>query len=485
MPKIGLRNIKTAISVFICVAIYLAIALFANIFYKSFDKSILLATEIYTPFFACIATAYSVHTDKGKSVAQAKLRLVASIIGGLTGVLIITIYTKICKFDWPFSHISATGKPTNGFTAADFTGKYMLSFIVPVCLTGVATVLVVWLCNILHQKQTSFIAVLTLTAVMTSLGTEPIIYGFNRIASTIIGILVALGVNLFKLPHFKNKNLLFVVGLDGIYKTDNRNMNGYNSYKVNHLASDGANITYYSTRTPISLMKMLDGVTLNYPIICMSGAALYDTKRLKYLYVSNLKDESLKELNDIFAKKDVSPFYNLIQNDVLYTYNEKLNNEGEVTYANNRKNSAYGAFIEGKYPQDLKICYIVLVEKKDVILEIQQEILESNLKNDILTQEFDCYEITNSEEAAGYSYLKIYNKEIINFEAINLIKNESNIVACGAHKYDSNLFKYANYSFTIDGAPINLKNESNKVLNTNNDEKIFNELGHLYHKKAY
>ena len=116
MPKIGLRNIKTAISVFICVAIYLAIALFANIFYKSFDKSILLATEMYTPFFACIATAYSVHTDKGKSVAQAKLRLVASIIGGLTGVLIITIYTKICKFDWPFSHISATGKPTNGFT---------------------------------------------------------------------------------------------------------------------------------------------------------------------------------------------------------------------------------------------------------------------------------------------------------------------------------------------------------------------------------
>lgn len=95
MPKIGLRNIKTAISVFICVAIYLAIALFANIFYKSFDKSILLATEMYTPFFACIATAYSVHTDKGKSVAQAKLRLVASIIGGLTGVLIITIYTKI------------------------------------------------------------------------------------------------------------------------------------------------------------------------------------------------------------------------------------------------------------------------------------------------------------------------------------------------------------------------------------------------------
>lgn len=485
MPKIGLRNIKTAISVFICVAIYLAIALFANIFYKSFDKSILLATEMYTPFFACIATAYSVHTDKGKSVAQAKLRLVASIIGGLTGVLIITIYTKICKFDWPFSHISATGKPTNGFTAADFTAKYMLSFIVPVILTGVATVLVVWICNLLHQKQTSFIAVLTLTAVMTSLGTEPIIYGFNRIASTIVGILVALGVNLFKLPHYRNKDLLFIVGLDGIYKNDNHNMNGYNSYKANHLVADGANISYYSTRTPISLMKMLDGVTLNYPVVCMSGAALYDTKKLEYLYVSNLEDDVVNELNTIFKKKNISPFYNLIHNDVLYTYNEELSNDGEKLYAKNRKNSAYGAFVEGKYPSNLKICYIVLIEKKDVILEIEEQILNSNLKNNLLIQEFDCYEITNSEEVSGYSYLKIYNKNIINFDAIKMIKDNKQVVACGNHKYDSNLFEYANYSFTIDNAPINLKNESNKVLNTNNNEKIFNELGHLYHKKTY
>ena len=80
---------------------------------------------------------------------------------------------------------------------------------------------------------------------------------------------------------------------------------------------------------------------------------------------------------------------------------------------------------------------------------------------------------------------EIYNKNIINFDAIKMIKDNKQVVACGNHKYDSNLFKYANYSFTIDNAPINLKNESNKVLNTNNNEKIFNELGHLYHKKTY
>ena len=485
MPKIGLRNIKTAISVFLCVAIYFIITLVANIFYKSYDKSIKLATELYTPFFACIAAAYSVHTDKGKSFAQAKLRLIASVIGGLVGVLVITIYTKVCRFDWPFSHISATGNPTNGFTASDFTAKYLLSFIAPAILTGVATVLVVWLCNLLHQKQTSFIAVLTLTAVMTSLGTKPIIYGFNRIGSTIIGILLALGVNMFKLPHYKNKKILFVVGLDGIYKSDKNYMNGYNSYKANHLVYEGADVTYYSTRTPISLMKMLDGVTLNNPVICMSGAALYDTNSLKYLYVSNIKNETIDKLNELFKKKGISPFYNLIDNDVLYTYNEELNNEGEKIYVNNRKNSAYGSFVQAKYPEHLKVCYIVLVEKTELILEIKKDIETSDYKNDLVIQEFDCYEITNSEDTTGYSYLKIYSKDILKFDAIDLIKKEKDVVACGVHKYDSNLFKYANYSFTIASAPSNLKNESNKVLNTNNNEKIFNEIEHLFHKKTY
>lgn len=485
MPKIGLRNIKTAISVFLCVAIYFIITLVANVFYKSYDKSIKLATELYTPFFACIAAAYSVHTDKGKSFAQAKLRLIASVIGGLVGVLIITIYTKVCRFDWPFSHISATGNPTNGFTASDFTAKYLLSFIAPAILTGVATVLVVWLCNLLHQKQTSFIAVLTLTAVMTSLGTKPIIYGFNRIGSTIIGILLALGVNMFKLPHYKNKKILFVVGLDGIYKSDKNYMNGYNSYKANHLVYEGADVTYYSTRTPISLMKMLDGVTLNNPVICMSGAALYDTNSLKYLYVSNIKNETIDKLNELFKKKGISPFYNLIDNDVLYTYNEELNNEGEKIYVNNRKNSAYGSFVQAKYPAHLKVCYIVLVEKTELILEIKKDIETSDYKNDLVIQEFDCYEITNSEDTTGYSYLKIYSKDILKFDAIDLIKKEKDVVACGVHKYDSNLFKYANYSFTIASASSNLKNESNKVLNTNNNEKIFNEIEHLFHKKTY
>ena len=88
---LGLRNIKTAIAVLICLFIYLALILIfkacnvvSTIGGNTLDGwagAIRIATECYTPFFACIATAYSMSTDKGKSVEQARLRIVASLIG--------------------------------------------------------------------------------------------------------------------------------------------------------------------------------------------------------------------------------------------------------------------------------------------------------------------------------------------------------------------------------------------------------------------
>lgn len=482
MPKIGKRNIKTAISVFLCVVLYLLITLVAYIFYKSLDKSIKLATQIYTPFFACIGAAYSVQNDRKKSRSLAKLRVIASIIGGLVGVFIITIYTQLFRQDWPFSHISATGNPTNDFTVSDFTISYFFSFLIPCLLILISTLLVIWVCNLLRQKQTTFIAVLSLTAVMTSLGTQPIIYGFNRILSTIIGVLIALLVNDFKLPHKnKDKESLFVLSLDGIYNNDDNIINGYNAYKLNSMIDRGCKMTCYTTRTPISLKSILGEITLEEPVICMSGAALYDMNTLKYLYVCNLDDDIVNELNQIFKNENVSPFINIIANDVFYTYNEKLNHEAEVIYANNRKNSAYGAFIEGKYPQDKDVCYILLVEKKDTIKHIKGIILSSNIKDKVTLQEYDCYEVKNSDDTYGYSYLKIYNKDILKLEALSYFNlNNQNIIACGTSIYDENLFKIANYSFTSLNGTSNIKNESNLVLNTTNDEKIFNKLNHIF-----
>ena len=70
MRKIGLRNIKTAISVFITLMIYLVLVMIFN------EE----AYTWYSPFFASIAAAYSMQSFTSKSFLQARIRALGSLV---------------------------------------------------------------------------------------------------------------------------------------------------------------------------------------------------------------------------------------------------------------------------------------------------------------------------------------------------------------------------------------------------------------------
>lgn len=498
MVKIGMRNIKTAISVFICLMIYFLILVIAFAFNSDWVKSFKIATQIYTPFFACLATAYSVSVDKEKSLAQAKLRLSASIIGGLFGLFVIIIYQYVFRLEWPFQHISATGNPTmdlNGlfgtgflgsdeFTSQDVNLSFVLSFIAPVVVSSLSVVAVIWICNAIKRPQCSFIAVLTLTAVMTSLGTNPIIYGPNRILSTIIGILVALMVNFFHLPRHKNKNTLFVIGMDGIYKKDNDEVNGYNAFKVNSLMNSGANVTYFTTRSPVVMLKMIGSAKPKNPVICLSGAAMYDLNTFEYSYVQNIDIECVVRLKAIFEEHGVSPFINIIDDNVLYTYNEHIGSEAEAVYAKNRKNSAYSCYVPGEAPRSKDVCYYVCVETKELNQRLKEEILKTPFANKLYLAEYDCYEKEGKEDYAGYSYLKIYSANVLKLDCIANLKTKfDKIVGVGTHEYDDYFLASCDLSITNVEACGKVKNASTNVLNNTSSEALLKEVGKEFHRK--
>ena len=83
MPRIGFRNIKTAIAVLIC--------LLTNVVLVAFLGKA-EAFNWYTPFFAGIAACYSLQSDTLKSLRQAKIRSVGSIIGGIFGMIILLLF---------------------------------------------------------------------------------------------------------------------------------------------------------------------------------------------------------------------------------------------------------------------------------------------------------------------------------------------------------------------------------------------------------
>jgi len=141
MQKIGMRNIKTAISVFLCIIILRA-------FHNTY------------PFYACIAAVITMQSAVQDSFTTGKNRMIGTIIGAIWGLI--------------FALIS----PSNIF------------------LTGIGIVFVIYSLNLLNRKKSISIACIVFIAIMTNLkDATPLIYSLSRVAETFLGIFVSVLVN--------------------------------------------------------------------------------------------------------------------------------------------------------------------------------------------------------------------------------------------------------------------------------------------------
>ncbi|MFT5872584.1 MAG: uncharacterized membrane protein YgaE (UPF0421/DUF939 family) [Clostridium sp.] len=161
-----MRNIKTAISVFLCIIIL-------RIFHNTF------------PFYACIAAVITMQSAVHHSFTTGKHRMIGTIIGAILGL----IFTLI--------------SPSNVF------------------LTSIGIVIIIYFLNLFNRINSINIACIVFLAIMTNLkeGT-PLVYSFARVLETFIGILVSVLVNYLIFPPKyldnlnKDGNILIVNILD-------------------------------------------------------------------------------------------------------------------------------------------------------------------------------------------------------------------------------------------------------------------------------
>lgn len=149
LPKVGLRNIKTAISVSICLII----------FYKD-------------PFFAAIASVMCMQDTVDNSVKTGINRVVGTLIGGFIGL--IFLYS---------------------------TRGLHLEILTPF-ITGIGVIISIYLCNLLKKPAASAVSSLVLIAIMIApVASNPFVYALKRTLETSFGIIVAILVNKYIKPQ--------------------------------------------------------------------------------------------------------------------------------------------------------------------------------------------------------------------------------------------------------------------------------------------
>ena len=198
---IGKRIIKTAVTLFFILMIYIILLLIDNAL--NISHSLWTApSNMYTPFYAGIAAVFATHRDRSTSLKQAKNRSIGTLIGGYYGMIIVYLLEFILL---DLIGLSATNDLII-FTLFKFI--IVTITIIPLIVITVG----------LKQVDGVFITCLTFLSVTISIrnGGMPVFqFATNRVLSTLVGVAMSLFVNnyLFSLKH-TNKNILFVASLE-------------------------------------------------------------------------------------------------------------------------------------------------------------------------------------------------------------------------------------------------------------------------------
>ena len=160
LPKIGLRNIKTALAVSLCMIIFQLI-------------------NRENPFFACIAAVFCMRDTVSSSVSMGKNRIIGTIIGGVLGIIIIYISDLI-----PF-----------------------LYKITPI-VTGIGIVIGIYICTLIKRHGSVIISCIVFIGIMTNYSSQidSYSYAINRSFDTVIGIIIAILINKYFNPPEENTN---------------------------------------------------------------------------------------------------------------------------------------------------------------------------------------------------------------------------------------------------------------------------------------
>ncbi len=486
--KIGLRTIKTAISIGLGMLFYILLRIIDDKTGLYNQQTGFRFSDFFSPFFAGIAAAYSLYPSKKQSFSQAKNRVVASLLGGVVGIALTIGYGLIGKisgnsfFTWP--------------NLGDNPKFTPWQYIVPYSLVTIGVLVVVIFGNALHKQSAIFVGILTFISVTINpmgmivnryndvasyLGET--VFGLNRILSTVVGVGLSLFVNLFRLPRrHKNDDLVFYVGIGGLLKEDSATLNGFFKYKLIEAYERGIECSIFTTRAPMTFMHLLEEIHVKAPICCMSGAALYDSNIKKFTYLEYMDKETEKEADKLFKELNIHPFKNYVFDDSVVIINDDYSDEYNKIYFASKKDSAYCNITKtSNYEGDL--IYYLYLNTEEVINEIANKLRQSSFADKIHIVINNCYE--DFGKGKNLKYLKVYDRKVKELLSIKkyLSENNKRLASLTAEPVSNYLLDISDYRVTFKS-----NTEATNVdhyLDKNSYEQLFRQIKKMYYSKEY
>lgn len=407
IPGIGMRIVKSAVGVFLCYVI--------NLFRG--DGGIV--------FYSQLAVLWCMQDNISETKSKARQRTIGTLVGAAWGLLTILGY-RMLGIDGGFHEIAA-GK-NGAFVELVFGGagnglnKIALESLAYGGIISLITIFVLYTTVLLNKKDASYFSCVVFLSIVVNHITDsnPYIFVLNRVMDTMIGIILGVLVNCFSIPRRKNKDILFVSGLDDTLLSSKGKMSAYSRVELNRMIEDGAQFTISTIRTPASLMEPLRDIKLNLPVIVMDGAALYNIKEKRYEYTYIISPEKSSLIKEYLVSNEIPFFANVIIDDLLIIYYQKTNHAGYNELIKKLRTSPYRNYINRRLPGDESVVYFMVIDVEEKARDLYLRLLSEECMKDFKIV------LQPSIDVQGYSMVKIYNHNATKENMIDYLKAKNN-----------------------------------------------------------
>lgn len=439
MPRIGKRILKSSLAVFFCFLIHV------------------LRNQEGIVFYSCIAAVLCMQQDTSNTQRVAMNRVVGTFIGGFIGMLVLLFEKHVLPSDMVLLQYA------------------LISFMI---------IPIIYVTVLLKKTSASYISCVVFMSITVSHGADvnPYLFACNRMLDTLIGIAVAYVLNCVHLPYHLRKDTLYVSTLDHMLLQENEQLSAYTKVKLRQLLEQGAAISIATSRTPATLLPILEGIPLTLPVAVMNGAALYDCRKQTYSHCCTMKEPIVQKLLTIVKERRMNCFQHVILHHILHVYYSDFQNPWEEEYYHEMRKQPYKSYVYEPSLQPRESVYLLIMDTHERVQKLYEELCMQPYADQL-----HCI-LRASEEHAEYSLLEIYSAEADKKRAVKTIQKEygyEHVCVFACHQNDIALVESADIAFTSNEADESIKAIAN-ILNKKEQDSVVRKIDKHYrgHEKA-
>lgn len=262
---------------------------------------------------------------------------------------------------------------------------------------------------------------------------------------------------------------LYISDLDGTLLGLDAEISDFTQIALNRIIENGTCFSIATARTAATVLKMIDRIHINVPIILMNGVSVYDIQAGRYVKTHYIEQSSVSNLLGALKTHDTTGFLYTLERDGLRTYYEKIDSDNAREFIEERVKKYHKHFTQIDDFNDLgekAVIYFSVCDEKEKLMPLYEEFR----KDGNLHVEF--YHNIYAEDSW---YLEACSSLASKHNAVSFLRKEygfDTVVSFGDNLNDLPLFLASDECYAVANAKPELKEKATAVIGGNADDGV-------------